>query len=51
MRPYVGFIPTTPVRNAGCLTDPPVSVPSAARHRSAATADAEPPPDHPGMLP
>gem|GEM_PF-1717649 len=35
---------------AGCLTDPHVSVPSAAIHRSAATATAEPPDVHPGIL-
>ena len=25
--PYVGFNPTVPVKDAGCLIDPPVSVP------------------------
>ena len=28
-RPYVGFSPTTPQSEAGCRTEPPVSVPSA----------------------
>ena len=34
---------------AGCLIDPPVSVPVAAKHKSAATAAAEPPDDPPGV--
>jgi hypothetical protein len=50
IRPYVGFIPTTPHMHAGCLTDQPVSVPMAAIHISAATAAAEPPDDPPGIL-
>lgn len=40
---YVGFNPTILHMKAGCLTDQPVSVPSAAMQRSAATATAEPP--------
>jgi hypothetical protein len=47
-RPYVGFSPTIPHRLAGWRTLPPVSEPSAARHRSAATAAALPPLDPPG---
>jgi hypothetical protein len=35
-------MPTTQHMNAGCLTDPPVSVPRDAIHMSAATAAAEP---------
>src|SRR5262249_35803478 len=42
-----GFIPTTPQNDAGSRMEPPVSVPSAARHWSAATAAAEPPDDPP----
>ena len=50
-RPYVGFIPTIPVNAAGCLIDPPVSVPVAAKHKSAATAAADPPDEPPGVNP
>ena len=46
--PYVGFIPTMPVSDAGCLIDPPVSEPSANTVSSAATAAADPPDDPPG---
>ena len=49
--PYVGFIPTIPQSAAGWRIDQPVSVPSAARQRSQATAAAEPPDDPPGVLP
>ena len=42
------MIPTTPQKLAGCLIDPPVSVPVAPKHKSAATAAAEPPEDPPG---
>ena len=38
-----------PVKAAGWRIDPPVSVPIAARHKSAATADADPPEDPPGV--
>ena len=38
-----------PVKAAGWRIDPPVSVPVAARHRSAATAAAEPPELPPGV--
>src|SRR5699024_9874982 len=47
-RPYVGFIPTTPQNEDGCLTDPPVSEPSEYGTRPAATAAAEPPDEPPG---
>ena len=46
--PYVGFMPTTPQYEAGCLIEPPVSEPSAAKHSFAATAAAEPPEEPPG---
>ena len=46
----MGFNPTVPVKEAGCLIDPPVSVPIVAGVRSAASADAEPPDDHPGTV-
>ncbi len=50
-RPYVGFIPTTPQKDAGCLMDPPVSDPMAAAASPAATAAAHPPLEPPGTLP
>ena len=37
-----------PVNEAGCLIDPPVSVPMVAGVRFAANADAEPPDEPPG---
>ena len=37
-----------PVKDAGCLIEPPVSVPVAPKHKSAATAAADPPEDPPG---
>jgi hypothetical protein len=46
--PYVGRRPTTPQSEAGCLTEPPVSVPRAQGARPAATAAAEPPDEPPG---
>ena len=46
--PYVGFNPTVPVKDAGCLMDPPVSVPIVTGVRFAAKADADPPDDPPG---
>src|SRR5262249_51093062 len=46
--PYVGFNPTTPQSDAGCLTEPPVSEPSATRTTPDATATAEPPELPPG---
>ena len=46
--PYVGFSPTTPQKLAGCLIDPPVSEPSAARAPPIATAAADPPEEPPG---
>lgn len=47
-RPYVGFKPTTPQNDAGCLTLPPVSLPNDTTHCLAETAAAEPPDDPPG---
>lgn len=49
-RPYVGLSPTTPQKEAGCLTLPPVSLPSDTTHCLAETAAAEPPDDPPGTL-
>src|SRR6187551_845925 len=48
--PKVGRSPDTPQSDAGSRTEPPVSVPIAARQRSAATAAAEPPLEPPGIL-
>src|SRR5204863_3704061 len=48
-RPYVGFRPTTPVIDAGCRIEPPVSEPRAIATAPAATAAADPPLDPPGM--
>src|SRR5258706_10097661 len=45
--PYVGLNPATPQKAAGCLTEPPVSVPSDAMHIPAATATALPPDEPP----
>ena len=47
-RPYVGFSPTTPQNDAGCLTLPPVSLPNDTTHCLAETAAAEPPEEPPG---
>src|SRR3972149_8409788 len=41
--PYVGLRPTTPHNAAGCLMEPPVSVPMDAMHSDAARDAAEPP--------
>ncbi|OPZ50488.1 MAG: hypothetical protein BWY92_00816 [Firmicutes bacterium ADurb.BinA052] len=49
-RPYVGFSPTTPQKDAGCLMEPPVSVPMDATASPAATAAAHPPLEPPGTL-
>src|SRR5215207_5060236 len=49
--PYVGLTPTVPVTAPGWRIEPPVSVPIASGASYAATADAEPPPDPPGMRP
>jgi len=49
-RPYVGFKPTTPQKDAGCLTLPPVSLPNDTTHCLAETAAADPPDDPPGTL-
>ncbi|SCV61991.1 hypothetical protein ANAPH2_00664 [Anaplasma phagocytophilum] len=45
----MGFAPTMPHKAAGCLTDPPVSLPTAAMHRRPATAALDPPDDPPGI--
>ncbi len=42
-------MPTVPVKAAGWRIEPPVSDAVAARQRSAATAEAEPPEDPPGV--
>src|ERR1700730_13101335 len=47
-RPYVGFRPTIPLTVAGVRTDPPVSVPMAAKSDRAATAAPDPALDPPG---
>jgi hypothetical protein len=49
LRPYDGLNPTIPHILAGCLIDPPVSVPSAAGTSHAATATADPDDDPPGI--
>src|SRR5688572_22717174 len=41
-------MPTTPQKDAGCRTDPPVSEPSAAGTAPAQTSAAEPPDEPPG---
>ena len=48
--PYVGLNPTTPDSDAGCRTEPPVSVPSAQTASPAATAAALPPLEPPGTI-
>jgi hypothetical protein len=48
-RPYDGLNPTIPHILAGWRIDPPVSVPSAAGTRPAATATADPDDDPPGI--
>src|SRR3989440_3551591 len=48
-RPRVGFIPTRPQHAAGIRIDPPPSEPVANGTRPAATADADPPEDPPGV--
>ena len=50
MRPYVGFKPIIPQKSAGCLTEPPVSLPKLAMHKPACTATALPPDEPPGTL-
>jgi hypothetical protein len=42
-------MPVTPHIDAGCLTEPPVSVPVASGASPAATAAAEPPDEPPGI--
>src|SRR5208337_3788035 len=51
IHPYVGFIPATPQNAAGRVIEPPVCVPSAARHMPHATAAAEPLDEPPGVRP
>ncbi len=48
-RPYVGFHPERPVKDAGWRIEPPVSVANAHGERPAATAAAEPEDEPPGM--
>ena len=48
--PYVGLNPTTPQKDAGCLIEPPVSLPNEATAEPADTTAAEPPEDPPGTL-
>ena len=48
-RPVVGLKPITPQNAAGTRSDPPVSVPSAARTRPPATAAALPPLEPPAL--
>ena len=43
-------MPKTPLKEAGCRTEPPVSVPKAAKTSPAATAAAEPPEEPPGTF-
>jgi hypothetical protein len=43
------LIPTVPVNAAGWRIEPPVSLAVAARHSRAATAEAEPPDEPPGV--
>jgi hypothetical protein len=43
------LIPTVPVNEAGWRIEPPVSVAVAPRQSSAATAEAEPPDEPPGV--
>src|SRR5918911_751182 len=49
VRPTVGLMPTTPLAEDGLMIEPSVSVPSAATHRLADTATAEPELDPPGL--
>src|SRR5664279_1646504 len=50
IEPYEGFMPTIPQKSAGCLTEPPVSLPRLTIQRPACTATAEPPDEPPGTL-
>src|SRR5262245_64337676 len=49
MRPWLGFIPTRPLNEAGMRVDPPPSLAVATGTRPAATAAADPPLDPPGV--
>src|SRR5215467_6384269 len=51
MRPQVTFSPVTPQKCAGMRIEPPVSEPSAAKVRHAATAEPEPDDEPPVMWP
>src|SRR5262249_18742681 len=48
-RPTVGLIPTMPLADDGLTIEPSVSVPTAAAHRFAATATADPELDPHGL--
>src|SRR5262245_36794135 len=47
--PKAGFRPTSPQTADGIRIEPPVSVPSDAKHIPSATAAAEPPDEPPGL--
>ncbi len=50
MRPWLGFIPTSPVKAAGVRIEPPPSLAVAKGTSPAATAAADPPLDPPGVV-
>ena len=49
MRPWVGFMPATPQKDAGRVIEPPVWLPTAPKHIPEATAAAEPLEEPPGV--
>jgi hypothetical protein len=49
MRPWLGFMPTSPEKAAGMRVDPPPSLAVPQGTRPAATAAAEPPDEPPGV--
>ena len=49
MRPKLGFRPTTPQKEAGMRTDPPMSEPSAIGTQPLATATPAPPDEPPAV--
>ncbi len=51
IRPCVGLWPKMPVKDEGIRTEPRVSLPSAAAHRPADTAAADPPEEPPALEP
>ena len=51
IRPWLGFMPTRPLNEAGIRVDPPPSEAVDTGTNPAATAAAEPPLDPPGVLP